>query len=95
MGTASHYVIGDLIEVLETKDLEKTADKFKVFVKKYPDDSELSEINKTLKEAIKSNDKEALDGILKRLKELKRFRETESGGGTRLPFRDRRRSWKE
>ena len=95
MGTASHYIIQDLIEVLETKDVEKTADKFKKFVKKYPGDSELSDINKALREAIKSNDKEALDSIMKKLKELKRYRETESGGGTSLPYRDRRSFWNE
>ena len=84
---ASHYVIGELLEVFG--DINELEDRFKKFADRYPSDPELTDIYNQFKE-IKGKDKESLKPIEERLKELGAMRARESGGGSSLPFKDRR-----
>lgn len=89
MVECSHYVIEEVLTLIESKD-KRAAERFASLAKRYPDDLELSVARAAFAEASKNKDKAGLTAVIKTLNELKQTRKLESEGGTSLPFKDRR-----
>jgi uncharacterized protein YqeY len=87
---ASHWIIEDILKAAEEKNLKELGKICRQYVSKYPKDFEIREINKEVKEYLKSKDSKKLRGIKSRLKALMEARKLESAGGTTLWFGDRR-----
>ncbi|UCC91870.1 MAG: hypothetical protein JSV39_01190 [Candidatus Aenigmatarchaeota archaeon] len=87
---ASHWIIEDILKAAEEKDLKNLASLCRDYAKKYPKDFEIREINKEVREYLKSKDSKKLTQIRKRLKALMEARKLESAGGTTLWFGNRR-----
>jgi len=81
MVLASHYVLDELLEL--SGDKKKFEEEFKSLLEKYPDDQELKDLH--------AKNKDAHEKVVSSLKDLSGLRKLgESGGGTALPFKDRR-----
>jgi len=86
---ASHYVIEELIHVIEEGDKKHLNNAFAKFAGRYYKDKELAKVYK----AFKSNGRD-LDKIRNKLVELHTARKIESGGAFGLPFSSLRRARK-
>ena len=87
---ASHWVIEDILELAKEDTMKEFKNAINRYAKRYPKDFELREINKEMKDFLKTKDKKKLSEIKKRLKDLADARKMESSGGTQLWFGDRR-----
>ncbi|MEE9323729.1 MAG: hypothetical protein V3U72_04245 [Candidatus Aenigmarchaeota archaeon] len=87
---ASHWIIEDILKAAEEKNAKELASLCRKYAKRYPKDFEIREINKEVREFLKSKDIRKLKEIRKRLKSLMEARKLESAGGTTLWFGDRR-----
>ncbi|HIE34414.1 MAG TPA: hypothetical protein EYP86_04685 [Candidatus Altiarchaeales archaeon] len=90
MITASHYVIRNLSEVLEKKDLIEAKEAFEKFLARYENDRELKEVCDKFMLYLESRDKEVLSKIRSDLEKLKNTRRIRSQGGSGLWQRNRR-----
>ena len=94
MVLASHHVIRDILEIVESGDLKELQDMCTKFCKRYPEDGELHRIicgvDSKISEYMLSRDKKALEDIKAELTELMNIRKMETSGGERLWFKDRR-----
>lgn len=88
---ASHYVIEDLLHILEDGDIEEIRKICEKYCRRYKNDSDLIRICNMILDLEEEAGDEILEDIKSRLKELSNTRRLETSGGTRLWFEDRRR----
>ncbi len=87
---ASHYVIKNILRVLERKDITGGTELCEKFSSRYSEDRELLDVCSEFKSYLKTRDSKKLEKIKSTLRELKDIRERETSGGTRLWLKDRR-----
>jgi hypothetical protein len=87
---ASHWIVEDILKAAEEKNAKVLASLCRKYAKRYPKDFEIREINREVREYLKSKNNRKLRGIISRLKSLMEARKLESAGGTTLWFGDRR-----
>lgn len=91
---ASHHVIKDIQDVLESGNIKELREITKKFCERYPKDEELMHIicgeKSVLEEYILTRKDEALGNLKKELHDLWNLRQLESSGGEKLWFKDRR-----
>ncbi len=94
MVLASYHVIRDVLEIIESSDMEKLQDMCAKFCKRYPEDEEFRKIIcgavSKLSEYMLSRDETVLGDIKSELRELMNIRKMETSGGDRLWYKDRR-----
>ncbi|HEX54853.1 MAG: hypothetical protein DRO90_02240 [Candidatus Altiarchaeales archaeon] len=90
MITASYYVIRNISDALEKKDLTEVKEIFEKFMERYRNDLELRRICEEFMEYLESGDEEILEKIKEDLEKLRNARRIRSQGGTGLWHRDRR-----
>ncbi|HIE34413.1 MAG TPA: hypothetical protein EYP86_04680 [Candidatus Altiarchaeales archaeon] len=91
MITASYYVIKEVSQILEKKDMLEGHEVFEKFSKRYTNDKEFQEIYEKFKEYLNKNDKRILEDIKTKLKKLGDMRRWQTSGGiSNLWYKDRR-----
>jgi 16S rRNA C967 or C1407 C5-methylase (RsmB/RsmF family) len=88
---ASHWIVEDILKAAEEKNIKELERLCKKYAKRYPNDFEIHEINKDVKEYLKRKNDRKLREIKSKLKSLVDARKLESSGGTGLWFGDTRR----
>lgn len=90
MVLASHYVIKSISIVLEKQDIPKGTEVCNKFSKRYSEDADLQRIFNEFKAYLETRDDGELKKIKTALKRLTSIRKSETSGGTRLWYKDRR-----
>jgi len=84
----SHFVAEELLEKIDdTEALKQMLDKFR---QRYPRDTDFKALCETFDRYLDSYDEKVLDEFKENLKNFHADRKGEGGGGSTLPFSDRR-----
>jgi len=89
MVTASHYILRDVLSLLERDRTERLEEICSCYAKRYAGDKEFQEIVTQILLALKTDDN-LLEELKPRISELITTRKIGTSGGTKLWFSDRR-----
>ena len=89
MAIASYFIFKDILDSIEHDD-QDILEKCRIFMERYPDDRELTDICNRISENMETKDTEQIERIKEDLRELINSRHIEASGGTHLWYRERR-----
>jgi len=90
MVTASHYILRDVLSLMERDRTERLEEVCSCYAKRYSSDEEFQELVSQILLGLETDDNGILEGLKPKISELITTRKIETSGGTKLWFRDRR-----